>query len=102
MDMMAFPVRFDSTGIQKLTDGTTDYYSQLLSICMLTEPSTHPMSPDFGSYDPSFRIIDRGVFVLNAARFVPEITITNIDVSGLDSESNSTRVSVSFDINQVS
>lgn len=102
MDMIKFPVRFDSTGIEKLGEGSNDYYSQLLSICMLTEPGTHPMTPSFGSYDPAFRIVDKGIFVLNAAQFVPEVTITNIDISAPEPGSNSSRVSVSFDINQVS
>lgn len=100
--MIKFPIKFDSTGLEKLTDGSTDYYSQLLSISMLTEPGTHPMSPSFGSYDPVFRLVDTGIFVLNAAQFVPEVTITSIDISGTEPGSNSSRVSVSFDINQVS
>lgn len=99
MDAIKFPLKFDSSGLQKLTDGTTDYYSQLLSICMLTEPGTHPMSPQFGAYDPSFRVIDKSIFVLNAAQFVPEVTITNIDISEKDSKDGTMKVAVSFDIN---
>ena len=99
MDAIRFPLKFDSSGLQKLTDGTTDYYSQLLSVCMLTEPGTHPMSPQFGAYDPSFRVIDKSIFVLNAAQFVPEVTITNIDISEKDSNDGTMKVAVSFDIN---
>lgn len=96
--MIKFPIEFDSSGLAKLDDRTTEYYSQLLSICMLTEPGTHPMSPQFGSYDPSFSVIDKGIFVLNASQFVPEVTITNIDISTKDPTSGASRVSVSFDI----
>lgn len=96
--MIKFPMRFDKTGIEKLEDGTTDYYSQLLSICMLTEPGTHPMSPQFGAYDPSFTTIDKSIFILNASQFIPEITIRNIDIAAQDSASGSIKISVSFDI----
>jgi hypothetical protein len=96
--MMKFPVRFDSSGLQKLEENTTDYYAQLLSICMLTEPTTHPMSPQFGSYDPSFSVIDKSMFVLNASQFVPEVTITKIDILSKDIVSGSSKVNVSFEI----
>lgn len=99
MDAIQFPVTFDSTGIKKLPDGSTEYFTQLLSICMLTEPGTHPMSPDFGVNDPSFTAIDGGLFVLNAAQFVPEVTITNIDIAEQHNEGTS-RVSVAFEITE--
>lgn len=98
MQMIKFPLEFDSSGLKKLDEGTNEYYSQLLSICMLTEPQTHPMSPQFGSFDPSFSVIDKSIFVLNASQFVPEVTITNVDVSDKDLASGASRVSVSFEI----
>lgn len=96
--MIKFPIEFDSSGFKKLTEGTTEYYSQLLSICMLTEPQTHPMSPQFGSFDPSFTTIDKSVFVLNASQFVPEVTITSVDISDEEAVYGSSKVSVSFEI----
>jgi hypothetical protein len=98
MDMIGFPVKFDSTGIQKLQEGSNEYYAQLLSICMLTEPSTHPFTPSFGANDPAFRNIDKSLFILNASQFVPEVEITNIDISDKDKNAGSTRISVSFNI----
>jgi hypothetical protein len=99
MDMISFPIRFDSSGFVKLTEGTTDYYSQLLSICMLTEPGTHPFTPSFGANDPAFTNIDKSLFILNASQFVPEIELTNIDISDKDKNAGTTRISVSFNIN---
>lgn len=96
MDMIAFPIRFDSTGLKKHSEGSDDYYTQLLSICMLTEPMTHPFTPRFGVSDPAFRGIDKGLFVLNAARYVPEVKITSV-TSVEDTDSNA-RVTFSFDI----
>jgi hypothetical protein len=98
MDSLAFPIKFDSTGIKKHRDGTIDYYSQLLSICMLTEPGTHPMTPQFGAFDPVFQEVDKNVFVLNAAQFVPEITITNINTTGIEQSSGLAKIAVAFEI----
>lgn len=96
MDMIAFPVQFDSTGLKKHVDGSQEYYTQLLSISMLTEPMTHPFTPRFGINDPSFRGVDKGLFVLSAARYVPEVKITSV-VSAEDSDFNS-KITFSFDI----
>ena len=100
MDMIQFPIQFDSTGFKKLKEGTSDYYAQLLSISMLTEPLTHPFSPDFGANDPTFRPVDKGLFVLNAARFVPEVQITRIDINPNELNDESTKVTFSFEIKQ--
>jgi hypothetical protein len=100
MDMIKIPMKFDSTGIEKITKGSHEYFSQLLSICLLTEPGTHPFTPSFGSNDPAFRNIDKGIFILNASRFIPEVVITNIDISDKERNAGISRVSVSFEIGE--
>jgi len=81
MDIFAFPLRFDDGEIRKLEDSSDDYYSQLLTLTMLTEPHTHPITPEFGVLDPTFKNIEKTLFITQAARFVPEIQITNIEVN---------------------
>jgi len=98
MDMIQFPIQFDRTGFKKLEQGTTAYYSQLLSIVMLTEPMTHPFSPAFGANDPAFRTVDKGLFVLNASRFVPEVRITNLSTTSNEGNTGKTRIAFSFEI----
>lgn len=97
MQMIKFPIKFDSTGFVKLEDNTSDYFAQLLTIACLTEPQTFIFSPRFGVRDPSFRGIDKNVFVLNAARFVPEVEIINLETE-LDEVSGTTNVQFSFNI----
>lgn len=97
MDMIKFPIKFDSTGLQKHREGTEEYFTQLLSIALLTEPRTHIFSPRFGVFDPTFRGIDRGVFVMNAARFIPEIEVTGLDTE-VDPASGGLKVNFSFRI----
>lgn len=98
MDMIQFPIKFGRDGFVKLAEGSTDYYAQLLTISLLTEPFTHPFAPDFGSNDPTLRIIDKATFVLNAARFVPEVRISNVSVSESAMPSGKSNVSFSFEI----
>lgn len=92
MDAIKFPIKFDSSGFQKLPDGTYDFYSQLLTIALLTEPRSHPFTPRFGVNDPTFSTIDKGLFVLNASRFVPEVEITSLNI---DEDTDGT-IGVSF------
>ncbi len=58
MDAFKFPVSFstDTREIVKLREGSDDYIKQIISICILTEPFTLPLTPDFGTADPSFSI----------------------------------------------
>lgn len=97
MDMMKFPVEFDSTGVRKLREGTYDYFAQLLSISLLTEPQTMVFNPRFGVFDPTFGGIDRGAFVTVASKYVPEVQIKTLDTE-FDERLGTTRVTFSFDI----
>jgi len=78
MDTIAFPIKFDSTGLAKHREGTDDYYKHLLSLAILSEPRRHPFSPNFGINDPAFTVFDKGGFVTQAARYVPEVIITGV------------------------
>lgn len=98
MDSIKFPIRFDSTGLTKLADGTADYYTQLLTIAMLTEPFTLVFTPKFGVYDPTFSSIDKNLFILNAARFVPEVEITSIESN--ESDDGTVAATFSFTIRE--
>jgi hypothetical protein len=95
MDTIAFPIRFDSTGLQKHAHHSDEYFRQLLSFTALTEPGTHPLKPEFGVFDPSFRNTNRGAFILQASRYIPEIAITDVSTE-LTSASNTTFLQVTY------
>ena len=96
MPTLKFPIQIDNTGsLVVLEDESVDYYAQLLSMCALTEPQTHPFSPTFGVFDPTFEEVDRGQFILQAARFFPNIAITEAEVE-LDEQTGQSRFKVSF------
>ena len=79
MDTIKFPIQFDPTGLAKLREKSSDYYKQLLTLAIITEPGRLPLTPSFGINDPTFTSLDKGQFVIQAARFVPEVIITAID-----------------------
>ena len=95
--MMKFPLSFTETtgGYTTLVQGTDDYYRQLLAVAARTEPGGHPLTPDFGIMDPTFKSIDRGQFLTQAARYVPEIKIMSIETE-LDIENGTNIVNFSF------
>lgn len=97
MDCIAFPIKFDSTGLKKLTEGSNEYYSQILSVSLLTEPFTHPFTPSFGVNDPAFANIDKGLFIFNAAKFVPEIRIIDLSIDESGAEAGISRINFSFE-----
>ena len=99
MDSLKFPLEFTSSGFKKLKDGSQDYYAQLLSIIIRTEPQTHPLSPRLGVYDPSFKRIDKSSFILNASKYVPEVTIETINTN-YDERSGDIKVSFTFSVKE--
>jgi hypothetical protein len=96
MDCLSFPIKFNYDGLSRLADGSYDYFKQMLTISMLTEPGEHPLTPDFGVYDPSFIPVEPENFILNAARFIPEVEIK--DIVPLQKDDGGLSVQFSFDL----
>lgn len=94
MDCLKFPISYDASGFAKVVEGSTDYYKQLLSICARTEPGISPLFPTFGVFDPTLMVADKGQFVLNAAKFIPEIQIGEVET--IFSPEGDSAVAVSF------
>ena len=90
MDTIKLPIEYDINGFKMLTDGSDDYYKQILSIAARTEPGVHPIFPEFGVMDPTFNSMDRGKFLISAARYVPEIRILGIDINQSEDEQSVT------------
>jgi hypothetical protein len=92
MDTIAFPIRFDATGLVKYAQGTDAYLSQILTLSILTEPGIHPFGTEYGIWDPTFTSLDKGRFIIQAAHYVPEVVITAINTE-LDYEG---KMAISF------
>ena len=92
MDTIAFPVKFDGTGLAKHAQGTDAYFSQMLTLSILTQPGVHPFGAEYGIWDPTFTSLDKGRFIIQAAHYVPEVVITAIETE-LDVEG---KMAISF------
>ena len=96
MPTIKYPLEYDAFGsLVTLEEDTDALFAQLLSICAVTEPGTFPYSPTYGVYDPTFRAVDRGNYMIQASRFIPEIIITAIDGS-VDPNTGATSIRVSY------
>jgi len=94
MDTLKFPLRFDkSKRIATLTEGTDEYFKQLLAMTILTEPFILPLTPDFGVADPTFSVIPAPQLLIAANKYVPEIQI--VDVDSVNDEASGT-INVKF------
>jgi hypothetical protein len=81
MDMLSSPLRFSNGAAKLLTEGTDEYYAELLSRIMQIEPGEFPISIFFGIPDPTFSGLNRATLAELASQFVPEIDITSISSS---------------------
>ena len=81
MDCFSFPIKFSSGRLKTLTEGSYEYYRQILTLALLTEGGEHPITPDFGVLDPTFISIEPIDFILTAARFLPEVEILGVNPS---------------------
>lgn len=98
MDTLKFPIRFTRTReIEKIREGTDDYIRQMISVCILTEPFVLPLTPDFGTADPSFSTVSPSSLMLNINKFIPEISL--VAVNTLLNETSGT-VNVKFVYNR--
>jgi hypothetical protein len=98
MNILKFPISFDNDGsISKLPEGSDAYFKQLISFCILTEPASLPLTPDFGVYDPVFSKVSPEKLALSASKFIPEVQIQSL---GGTINSNDGTISVKFVYNR--
>lgn len=88
MDAMKFPISFEGGRIARHDEDSSDYFKQLLTISTLTEPTSLPITPDFGIWDPTFNTVEKGQFILHSSRYVPEVEIEQVNVDINDDGEN--------------
>jgi hypothetical protein len=98
MDILKFPLSFDNDGsMSKLRENSDGFFKQLISFCILTEPASLPLTPDFGVYDPTFSRVSPEKLALSASKFIPEVQIQSL---GGTISSNDGTISVKFVYNR--
>jgi|APGre2960657404_1045060.scaffolds.fasta_scaffold134336_1 hypothetical protein len=79
MDSLKFPITFNNDGsLTKLAEGSDEYFKQLVSFCLLTEPNSLRLTPDFGVFDITFNKLAPEALAISVNKFIPEIQIKNI------------------------
>jgi len=97
MDSLKFPISFDNDGtITKIKQGSDNYFKQLVSFCLLTEPNSLRLTPDFGVFDITFARVSPEMVALSVGKFIPEIQIKNVSGSLIEDDGTLT---ISFTYN---
>ena len=79
MYSLKFPITFNNDGsLTKLAEGSDEYFKQLVSFCLLTEPNSLRLTPDFGVFDITFNKLAPEALAISVNKFIPEIQIKNI------------------------
>jgi len=81
MDSLRVPFRFVNGGIEKLTDGSDEYYAQLLALTCQIRPGELPLTPDYGAADPVFSEEGKKQLAFTAGAFISEIALTAVDIN---------------------
>lgn len=75
MDTIAIPVKFEGGAIRTITEGSDEYYAHLLAFALQTEQGEMILNPTFGILDPIFDEDLTFQLSLQAAQYVPEVSV---------------------------
>lgn len=94
MDTFKFPIRFRGGGVEKIQEGTDDYYAHLLALSLQIIPGELPLNPQYGVEDPTFDESLVRDLAFTAGAFIPEIIV---DTASADLDNNGqVQIKVSF------
>jgi hypothetical protein len=94
MDSFKIPMRFRNGDVEKVVDGTDDYYAQLLALTIQILPGELPLTPQYGVADPVFDEEAKEQLAFIAAAFIPEIILDSVDIE--DDPSGRSRIVIAF------
>jgi hypothetical protein len=94
MDSMRIPINFVGGQVQKVVDGTDEYYAQLLALTAQIRPGELILTPDYGSSDPAFNEEAKKQLAFIAGAYIPEIVLTGVEIT--QDNSGEVGISVSF------
>lgn len=94
MDTFKFPIRFRQGSVEKLSEGTDEYYAHLLALAIQIVPGELGLNPQYGVEDPTFSDVLTRDLAFTAGAYIPEIII---DTATIDINQNGqTRVDINF------
>ena len=80
MDTFKFPIRFRGGGVEKIVEGTDEYYGHLLALSIQVLPTELPLNPQFGIEDPAFDESLTRDLAFTAGAYIPEIVVDRASV----------------------
>lgn len=78
----------------KLSEGSDEYFAQLLALAAQIQPGELPLSPTYGVNDPTFSDSLRRQLALTAASQIREVFIDNVET--VIDENGQVDLSISF------
>lgn len=94
MDSMRIPISFVGGQVQKVVDGTDEYYAQLLALTAQIRPGELVLTPDYGVADPAFSEEAKKQLAFVAGAFIPEIVLTGVELA--QNDNGEVGISISF------
>jgi hypothetical protein len=94
MDSFKIPLQFKGGQIEKVVDGTDEYYAQLLALTAQILPGELLLTPEYGCPDPAFSEEAKQQLAFTAGAFIPEIVLESVDIE--DSDDGKSRISIGF------
>ena len=93
MDTLAFPIRFTNNHVVTLSEGTDNYYNQLISLALQIAPGELALQLDFGTRDMTFSKPAESAVRQTISFYFPELSITDLTIS---KDGNATSYSVNL------
>lgn len=94
MDTFKFPIRYRQGAVEKLDEGSDEYYAQLLALAIQIVPGELGLNPQYGVEDPTFSEVLTRDLAFTAGAYIPEIIIDTADIS--TNEMGQSRVNINF------
>lgn len=87
-------MRFRQGAVEKITDGSDEYYAHLLALAIQIVPGELGLNPQYGVEDPTFSEILTRDLAFTAGAYIPEIIVDTAQIE-LD-ENGQSRVNITF------
>lgn len=97
MDTLKWPLQFVNGDAVKLTQGTREYFEQLLGLGIATKVGELKITPNFGIIDGAFDAGAKEQLLILAAQNFPELKITKISEI-ISAEGGTDTFEISFEI----
>jgi hypothetical protein len=87
-------MRFRQGAVEKIDEGTDDYYAHLIALAIQIVPGELGLNPQYGVEDPTFSDVLTRDLAFTAGAYIPEIIIETANIAV--AENGQARVDINF------